>query len=126
MKVFKQWSNSKPTEGKKFTMPSLTVPDQTMSMRTILDRFAKGLPVVDGKEPLWDDDAETSSGINPKMLDLVDLQELGMKNQDKIQRLEKLKKEEEITAAQKKAEIKQKAKQELLDELKKATEAPQH
>lgn len=126
MKVFKQWSNSKPTEGKKFTMPSMTVPDMTMSMRTILDRYAKGLPVADAKEAIWDDEAEESMGINPRTLDLVELQELGVKNKEKISHLEKLKKEQDIELANKKAEMKQKAKQELLDELKKATEAPQH
>jgi hypothetical protein len=126
MKVFKQWSNSVPTEGKKFTLPSLTVPDQTMSMRTILDRYAKGLPVADGKDPIWDDDADNARGINPKTLDLVDLQEMGYSNRDKINQLEKVKKEEEIYISNKKAELKAQAKQELIDEIKKATEAPQH
>jgi hypothetical protein len=121
MKVFKTWSNSKPTEGKKFTQPSMTTPDQTMSMRTILERYAKGLPVSDGKEAIWDDDAENSSGINPKTLDLVDLQIIAMDNKEKISQLEKVKKEDEINVNNKKAEAKAKAKQELIDELKKAT-----
>lgn len=126
MSRFKTWSNSKPTQGKTFSMPSMTTPDQTMSMRTILDRYAKGLPVADGKEPIWDDDAESSSGINPKTLDLVDLQIMGMENKERISHLEKVRKEEEIMLNNKKAEVKAKAKQELIDEIKKAQEAPQH
>lgn len=126
MSRFKTWSNSKPTQGKTFSMPSMTTPDQTMSMRTILDRYAKGLPVSDGKEPIWDDDAENSSGINPKTLDLVDLQIMGMENKERISHLEKVRKEEEIMLNNKKAEVKAKAKQELIDEIKKAQEAPQH
>lgn len=75
-------------KGQTFTQPSLTVPDQTMSMRTILDRYAKGLPVAGSKEAIWDED-ESSNGINPRTLDLVDFQEMKMKNKAKIEDLEK-------------------------------------
>jgi hypothetical protein len=34
-----------PKKYKEFTMPTETVPDQTLSMREILDRHARGLPV---------------------------------------------------------------------------------
>ena len=76
------------SKGQTFTQPSLTVPDQTMSMRTILDRYAKGLPVAGSKEAIWDED-EISNGINPKTLDLVDFQEMKMNNKAKIEDLEK-------------------------------------
>ena len=82
MKVF-SILNRPQTKGKWTTQPSETLPDQTMSIREILIRHAKGLPVADEKEPLWDED-ETSQGINPKTLDLVDLQELAMKTAEDV------------------------------------------
>lgn len=94
MKVFKTWSNSKPTEGKSFDMPSMTVPDQTMSMRTILERYAKGLPVTDGKEPIFDENPELSLGINPRTLDLVDLQVMEMENKESIKNLKEKRKKQ--------------------------------
>lgn len=74
--------------GQKFTQPSMTVPDQTMSIKTIMDRYAKGLPIADGFTPIYEDDDIPSSGINPRTLDLVDLQELRIENKEKIQYLE--------------------------------------
>ena len=68
--------NYEQPRGKVFTQPSMTVPDQTMTLRQIMDRYASGLPVGGIKEALWDEDPENSLGINPKSLDLVDLQEL--------------------------------------------------
>lgn len=73
--------NYVPDMGKTFSQPSKTVPDQTMSLRTIMNRYASGLPVGGIKEALWDDDAENSLGINPRTLDLVDLQELKLENE---------------------------------------------
>lgn len=76
-------------EGKKFTQPSQTVPDQTMSLRTIMQRYASGLPIGGIKEALWDDDVENTIGINPKTLDLVDLQILKEGNAMEIAELKK-------------------------------------
>lgn len=85
MKVY-SFKNRPDGEGKKFTQPSLTVPDQTMSMRTMIERYAKGLPIADAKEEIWDDDIDQTMGINPRSLDLVDLQELRMKNEEVIKK----------------------------------------
>jgi len=79
--------NERQAKGQTFTQPSQTIPDQTMSMRTILDRYAKGLPIAGSKEAIWSED-ESEHGINPKTLDLVDFQELKMKNKAKIDELE--------------------------------------
>lgn len=47
-----------------------------MSLRTIIERYAKGLPAMGNvSEPLYDED-DNQLGINIKALDLVDLQEL--------------------------------------------------
>lgn len=74
--------------GQKFTQPSQTVPDQTMSIKTIMERYAKGLPIADGFTPIYEDDDYDSNGINPRTLDLVDIQELKAENKSKIEYLE--------------------------------------
>jgi hypothetical protein len=61
-------------EGRVFTEPSLTVPDQAMTVREILERYASGMP-LDGQpgEPWYD---EESNGVNLKTLDLSERAEL--------------------------------------------------
>lgn len=54
--------------------PSMTVPDQTMSLRTILDRHARGLPITGvNEQPTYNEDAE---GIDLKSLDLSEAHDL--------------------------------------------------
>jgi hypothetical protein len=56
-----------------FTQPSQTVPDQTMSMRTILERYARGLPVGGRLDEYYDED---DTMPDYRTLDLVDIQNL--------------------------------------------------
>ena len=60
-------------KGEVNTLPSMTIPDQTMSIRTIVDRYAKGLPVTTFK-PIYE--GEDFYMPDPKTLDLVDRAEL--------------------------------------------------
>ena len=53
--------------------PSLTIPDQTMSIKEILERYARGLP-MDGKVPIYEGDE--GDGIDPRRLDLSERAEL--------------------------------------------------
>lgn len=55
--------------------PSLTVPDQTMSIREILSRFASGLPVGGSKQPLYDEYESDEYIPDPRYMDLADRQE---------------------------------------------------
>jgi len=60
MKFKTQW-NAKdfPTKGEVNTQPSLTIPDQTLSIKQIMDRFSKGLPLDGHREAIYngeDDD----------------------------------------------------------------------
>lgn len=59
--------------GEVNTLPSMTIPDQTMSIRTIVDRYAKGLPVT-AFTPIYE--GEDFYMPDPKTLDLVDRAEL--------------------------------------------------
>jgi hypothetical protein len=58
---------------KKFTLPSQTVPDQSMSIKTILERYARGLPVGGRLDEYYD---EEDTLPNPLTLDLAERQEL--------------------------------------------------
>lgn len=50
-------------------MPSMTVPDQTMSVREIMDRYARGLPIGGSRMPLFDEADELP---DIKTLDLTE------------------------------------------------------
>jgi len=62
-----------PVKGKVFTQPSQTVPDQSMSIKTILERYARGLPVGGRLDEYYD---EEDTLPNPLTLDLAERQEL--------------------------------------------------
>lgn len=49
--------------------PSKTVPDQTMSIREILTRYAHGLPIEAGKVPIYEGEDYTP---DPRHMDLAD------------------------------------------------------
>lgn len=73
MPKFKTQYNAKefPKNYEKNTLPSCTIPDQTMSIKTILDRFSKGLPVAGQRVPMYD---EHNDLPDPRTLDLADRQ----------------------------------------------------
>lgn len=64
-----------PKNYKAFTMPSETVPDQSLTMRQILDRYARGLP-LDVKTPIWEDDDELNPLPDVRTLDLTEKHEM--------------------------------------------------
>jgi hypothetical protein len=54
--------------------PSQTVPDQTMSVRELVRRYASGLPLGGTKEPIYE--GEDGDGIDLRTLDLAERQEM--------------------------------------------------
>lgn len=80
---FKTQYNSEEFEKnyEKSDMPSLTVPDQTMSITEILRRYASGLPLDKGKVPIWEGEEELP---DIKRMDLVEIQELTQAAQEVI------------------------------------------
>lgn len=58
---------------KIFTQPSITIPDQSMSIKTILERYARGLPVGGRLDEYYD---EEDTLPDPRTLDLAERQEL--------------------------------------------------
>lgn len=88
--------------GQKFTQPSLTVPDQTMTIRTIMERYARGLPIDGQKTPIYDTE-NLSTGLDPRKLDLVDLQEMAIEHKstmkehhEKVTKAERKKREDDL------------------------------
>jgi hypothetical protein len=59
-------------QGEVNNQPSKTVPDQTMSIREILTRYAHGLPIDSGKVPIYEGE---DFHPDPSKMDLVDRQE---------------------------------------------------
>ena len=66
--------------------PSLTVPDQAMSVRQILERYANGLPLGGSKEPIYE--GEDGDGIDPRRLDLAERQELEIEARRELAEIE--------------------------------------
>jgi hypothetical protein len=86
--------------------PSQTIPDQTMSIRELLRRYASGLPLGGGKEPIYE--GEEGDGIDPRRLDLAERQELEIAARQELAEIEerlKSKKVEKSTAKLTKEDI---------------------
>lgn len=73
---------AKKYEGQKNEQPSMTIPDQTMSLREILTRYAKGLPIDGEKVPIWE--GEEGFDIDPDKLDLAEREELAEKAREEL------------------------------------------
>ena len=58
----------------RITTPSMTIPDQTMSIRTILERHSRGLPIDGVKIPIYE--GEENDLPDWRRLDLAERQEL--------------------------------------------------
>lgn len=65
---------------------SETLPDQTMSMRTIMHRFVNNMPIdLPHREVIWDEEAE---GISPQLLDYAEREQILNEAEDLQQRLD--------------------------------------
>ncbi len=89
MRKYSYLQTREPHNGRVMDSLSQTIPDEAMSIRTIMERHAKGLPIAGEKEAIYDEE-ENSIGLNPKTLDLVDLQELAMDNKADVNRLKSI------------------------------------
>lgn len=81
-----------PSKGKKFTMLSLTQPDQAIPLQVLLERHTKGMPLGTAmRTPLYEDenDRPEFGGINIATLDLVELQDLKNMAQQRIEQYTK-------------------------------------
>jgi len=86
-------ANEFPKNYKKFTQPSMTVPDQSMSIKTILERYARGLPVGGRLDEYYD---EEDTLPNPLTMDLAERQELAELYTQEINEIKSRKKQSTI------------------------------
>ena len=105
MTKIKNTGNAKdfPYLGEVNNQPSETVPDQTMTMREILIRYAKGLPIDGEKTPLWEDGEGYAK--DPETLDLAEREELATQAREELQQIN-----ERIKASKAKSDAKNKNK----------------
>lgn len=74
-----------PSDAELNTKPSLTVPDQSMTIAEIMRRFAQGLPMEGQKVPVYNGDTEVPDF---RKMDLVDIQELRERNEENIKNIQ--------------------------------------
>lgn len=95
-----QWQfDTKPEEN---NLPSMTVPDQTMSIREIMQRHVRGLSSNVSHTEIWD--GEDNDLPDPRTLDLAEKQELIIQAKEEQQRIEKQLQKQEYDKKQKKLE----------------------
>lgn len=74
--------------GQVFTMPSMTIPDQSMSLKEMMERYTRGQDLgAVAKVQLWEEEEGEQMGINPKTLDLAEIEEMKLNNADKIREI---------------------------------------
>lgn len=73
-------------EYEKNTKPSVTVPDQAMSVKEILRRYANGLPLSQSNDLVYTGDDYTP---DLRTMDLVDIERLQAQNLRDIREMEK-------------------------------------
>lgn len=92
------------TKGQINNEPSQTVPDQSMSLRELLIRYAKGLPLEGAKTPIWE--GEEGFERDPETLDLAEREELAEKARQELKEInERIKKKVAEKKAKKRSEI---------------------
>lgn len=92
------------TKGEVNNEPSLTIPDQSMTLKELLVRYAKGLPLADAKTPIWE--GEEGFDIDPKRLDLAEVEELAEKAREELKAInERVKQEVAKKKAKKRTEV---------------------
>lgn len=66
---------------------SLTVPDQTMSIRTILEKYSRG-ENFSQKIPIFSEDDGENMGMDIRRLDISEIAELKKQNDEEIKRMQ--------------------------------------
>lgn len=79
-------------EGEKNFQPSQTIPDQTMSLPELIERFTRGLPITTFKH-VYDPDGQLP---NPKTMDLAEVHEMRKQAIQEIQRITEEQKQKEL------------------------------
>ena len=62
-----------PKKAPCFALPSMTVPDLSMTIDELLVRYERGLPLPRMKTPIYDDENLAPAGRGPEMMDMIDI-----------------------------------------------------
>jgi len=98
MKVRNMFNAKEYKDDEVFNEPSQTVPDQALTIREILKRYASGQPLGGSQEPIYEGDE--GDGIDPRRLDLAERQELEIAARQELAEIEKRLKSTTITTEQ--------------------------
>lgn len=79
-------------EGQINNEVSMTIPDQSMTLRELMIRYAKGLPLEGIRTPIWE--GEEGYEVDPKTLDLAELEQLANKAREELKDIEERVKED--------------------------------
>lgn len=88
MKIRTPYSTS-PTTGEKVTQPSMTVPDQSMTISEILRRFGSGLPLGGQRVEFYEGEEDMFDGINPATLDITEKEAIIQERVNELAELQK-------------------------------------
>lgn len=127
MQFATQYNNKRVRDPESNKKPSLTIPDQSMTIREIMTRYAKGLPISGGRVPLYEnEDGEEDFYPDIEHMDLADRQQFLEDSKKQIQeaqaevkRREQRNKELTAKAAREQARQKEKDRQRIYDEIQK-------
>lgn len=99
MQQVKNMLNAKdfPKQGEVFTMPSMTVPDQSLTVRELMDRFARGLPLGGAKVPIWEGEDDNTPDFSK--MDLSEIEDYQLQVQAELEEIR-----ERMNAKSKKAD----------------------
>lgn len=75
------------------TKPSLTVPDQTMTVREIMERYARGLPIGGSRLPSYDEEDDMP---DIKTLDLTEREEYADLFRDELEVINKKRSKKQV------------------------------
>lgn len=92
------------TPGTLVAGPSATIPDQTLSVREIVRRFASGLPVGGARVPMYDEDEEGEPLDMPdyRTMDLSEIHDHQQSVRDEVLQIQNKYKSEQDKSAFKK------------------------
>lgn len=105
---FQTWAKLNPLVGQSFTQPSLTIPDQSMSIETLLEKQNKGLTITTGAGIYYDHPV-----IDVRKLDLTDIEQMKRENYDRLSDAKKQVLQHNVQA--KKAEVERLARKAKMD-----------
>lgn len=108
-----------PSKKEKNRLPSMTVADQSMSMREIMQRYARGLPIEGQKVPFYDEDDDMPDLTN---LDLAEKEALIRDAKYELEEIEARKKERSDEDARLKKEREKAFKKEAADKADEKTD----